>query len=148
MPKSAGHDYEVGYGRPPAEGRFKKGASGNPRGRPRESRNISLLLEQELSSKVSVNENGRRRTITKLEGMVKQMVNRALAGNDRAVRLILEQTSGIDHSETRFREHDGRISIKFAQEVMAEVDAQRARRALEIGGPPASDRAERAAPPK
>lgn len=27
--------YEVGYGRPPAERRFKPGASGNPRGRPR-----------------------------------------------------------------------------------------------------------------
>ncbi len=27
--------YEVGYGRPPAQHRFRKGASGNPRGRTR-----------------------------------------------------------------------------------------------------------------
>ena len=28
-------DYEVGYGRPPKSGQFKKGQSGNPKGRPR-----------------------------------------------------------------------------------------------------------------
>lgn len=32
-------DYEVGYGKPPAETRFKKGQSGNPNGRPKGSRN-------------------------------------------------------------------------------------------------------------
>ena len=30
--------YVVGYGKPPAEYRFKKGQSGNPRGRPRKAK--------------------------------------------------------------------------------------------------------------
>ena len=31
--KSPRADYEVGYGRPPVHSRFRKGQSGNPRGR-------------------------------------------------------------------------------------------------------------------
>lgn len=37
-------DFDVGYGKPPAKHRFKKGASGNPRGRPKGSRNQSRPL--------------------------------------------------------------------------------------------------------
>jgi Family of unknown function (DUF5681) len=33
----ARRDYEVSYGRPPKRSRFRKGLSGNPRGRPRKS---------------------------------------------------------------------------------------------------------------
>ena len=32
-------DYEVGYGKPPKDSRFKLGQSGNPNGRPKGSRN-------------------------------------------------------------------------------------------------------------
>ena len=28
-------DYDIGYGKPPEDTRFKKGQSGNPRGRPK-----------------------------------------------------------------------------------------------------------------
>jgi len=34
------NDYEVGYKKPPKQGRFKKGQSGNPRGRPSGTKNL------------------------------------------------------------------------------------------------------------
>ena len=37
LPAKAG--YEVGYAKPPTEHRFRKGASGNPSGRPKGARN-------------------------------------------------------------------------------------------------------------
>jgi len=40
-------DYEIGYGKPPAGRRFRKGQSGNPRG-PR-SKNLSALLVAALN---------------------------------------------------------------------------------------------------
>ena len=39
--------HEVGYGKPPKAHRFKPGRSGNPRGRPKGSRNKGRLLQFE-----------------------------------------------------------------------------------------------------
>jgi hypothetical protein len=76
---------EVGFGKPPAHTRFAKGRSGNPRGRPKGSSNLATLLEQELNAPVPINENGQRKTVTKLHAAVKQLVNKAASG--RAPRL-------------------------------------------------------------
>jgi hypothetical protein len=76
----------VGYGTPPEGTRFKKGVSGNPRGRPKGSLNVATVLTRTLREKVAINENGRRRTVTKLEAALKQLVNQAAAGDLRALR--------------------------------------------------------------
>jgi len=82
--------YEVGYRRPPASGRFRPGTSGNPRGRPKGSRNFITLLEQELNKTISVTENGRKRKLTRLQAIVKRMVSSALNGDQRALLNLLE----------------------------------------------------------
>jgi len=63
--------YEVGYGKPPRHTRFKKGQSGNPRGRPCGSKNLSSLLSEALNEPVIVAENGRRRKISKRQAIIK-----------------------------------------------------------------------------
>src|SRR2546430_13671820 len=73
-------DYPVGYGRPPRQTRFRKGQSGNPMGRPKGAKNLATLIGQVLKEPVVVSENGRRKKITKREAMLKQLVNRAAAG--------------------------------------------------------------------
>ena len=65
---------------------FKKGVSGNPRGRPKGSLNVATVLTRTLREKVAINENGRRRTVTKLEAALKQLVDQAAAGDLRALR--------------------------------------------------------------
>ena len=80
----------VGYGTPPEATRFKKGSSGNPKGRPRGSLNVGTLFIKTLREKVVVNENGQRKTVTKLEAALKQMVNKAASGDIRALRELLE----------------------------------------------------------
>ena len=60
-------DYKVGYKKPPLHTRFKKGQSGNPRGRPRGAKNFSSVLNDALNQPVFVTENGRRRKISKRE---------------------------------------------------------------------------------
>ena len=52
-------DYEVGYGKPPESGRFKKGVSGNPSGRPKKPTDSDSEWRRELTSKVTVIENGK-----------------------------------------------------------------------------------------
>jgi Family of unknown function (DUF5681) len=80
--------YEVGFGKPPEHSRFRKGRSGNPKGRPKGKRNLATVLERTLQEKVVVNENGVRRTVTKLEAAVKQLVNKAAAGDLAALRQL------------------------------------------------------------
>ena len=83
-------DERVGYGRPPFATRFRPGQSGNSRGRPKGARNFSTVIASALSERVAVTENGRRRRITKLEAAIKQLVNRAAAGEARATALLIQ----------------------------------------------------------
>jgi hypothetical protein len=80
----------VGYGKPPKATRFKKGQSGNPKGRPQGSLNVAVVFVKTLRERVVINENGRRRTVTKLEAALKQLVNRAAGGELRALRQLVE----------------------------------------------------------
>ncbi len=91
MPNSRDSDYEIGYGKPPRASQFKPGESGNPRGRPRGSKNFSVLLEEELKQRVTINENGRRRRITKLAAIAKHMVNKSLSGDSRLLQALLNE---------------------------------------------------------
>src|ERR1700730_2267834 len=52
MPRDDGGDFEVGYAKPPRHTRFKRGQSGNPRGRPSEKKNLSTVLEDALAEAV------------------------------------------------------------------------------------------------
>jgi hypothetical protein len=89
MPPDNERDYEVGYGKPPCQTRFKKGQSGNPRGRAPGSKNLSTLLSEALNEPVIVAENGGRRKITKREAIVTQLVNRSATADLRALKILL-----------------------------------------------------------
>jgi uncharacterized protein DUF5681 len=82
-------DYQVGYGKPPANRRFSKGQSGNPKGRPQGARNFSSLLDGALNEKVAVKEDGRLRKISKREAMVKQLANKATSDDHRSIQLLV-----------------------------------------------------------
>lgn len=82
--------YEIGYKRPPKSGQFTKGKSGNSKGRPKGSNNLLTVLEQELGQSIVVNENGKKKTITRLQAMVKRMVAGALTGEQRSLLTLVE----------------------------------------------------------
>jgi len=85
-----GGDYAVGYGKPPRHGGFQKGRSGNPRGRPKGSKNFATLLAEALDEKVQVTEDGKRRLVTKRELVVKQLVNKSAAADLRAIKQLTD----------------------------------------------------------
>jgi hypothetical protein len=81
---------QVGFCRPPEATRFKKGVSGNPKGRPKRSLNVATAFTKALREKVVINEAGQRKTVTKLEAALKQLVNKAASGDIRALRQLVE----------------------------------------------------------
>jgi uncharacterized protein DUF5681 len=86
----------IGYGSPPVATRFRKGVSGNPRGRPKGARNIATVVAATLGERISITENGRRKRITKLDAAVKQLVNRAAGGDARSLQLLLGLVQAIE----------------------------------------------------
>ena len=89
-------DYAVGYGKPPRHSGFQKGRSGNPKGRPKGSKNFATLLTEALDEKVQVTEDGRRRRIAKRELVIKQLVNKSAAADLRAIKQLTDIVQRIE----------------------------------------------------
>ena len=89
-------DYEVGYGKPPKKNQFKKGQSGNPKGRPKQSRSHSVLMEEELGQQIKVKEGNKTITMSKSEAVVKQLINKGIKGDLRAVKIVLDHLQDIE----------------------------------------------------
>lgn len=112
-PNAAG---EVGYGRPPKATQFKPGQSGNPKGRPKGSLNMASVLARALRERVSVTEAGKRRTFTKLEVAVKQLVNKAASGEPRAMQMLV--------SLSQMAEAQTEVAAVVARDALPEDDQQ------------------------
>jgi hypothetical protein len=79
---------QVGYKHPPKETQFKPGVSGNPRGRPKGRVSLSEVLRKALLERVEIRENGRQRMASKLEVVMKQLVNKSASGDMRAIQFL------------------------------------------------------------
>lgn len=87
-------EYQVGYKKPPKEYRFRKGTSGNPKGRARNSaggRGIDVLeaLSAALGTKREAVIDGRAIQLAMDEAIVKKQVQKAVGGHIPSVRLVL-----------------------------------------------------------
>lgn len=87
-PLSSEEGSGVGYKRPPEATRFKKGRSGNPKGRPR-ARHRQVPYDSVLGQMVTVREDGRERRITAAEAFILQLTQKGLAGDSAAARASL-----------------------------------------------------------
>lgn len=88
--------YDVGYGKPPQDSRFKKGRSGNPTGRPKGTRNLETMLERAFQEKVIVTERGKSKKMTKIEVAIRQQMNKAAAGDPKALMLVTALMKGAE----------------------------------------------------
>ena len=87
---------KVGYRNPPKHGQFKKGQSGNAKGRPRGAKGIKTLLAKELGSRITKGADGQQRRVKRSEALVKGLVNDALRGKDRPRDTVLRIADQIE----------------------------------------------------
>ena len=122
--------YKVGYGRPPKASQFKKGQSGNLRGRPRGRRNLATDLAAELGEHVTVREDGRPRRVSKQRALIKSLMAKALGGDVRAVTAFLALYARVitetpeDHGDA-IEQDELQILARFAPRLLKSIRKNR-----------------------
>ncbi len=83
--------YEVGYARPPVQTQFKKGQSGNRKGRPKKRDMTAEELLAILDEPVTVVQQGKKRRMQPVEVTLNRVLKDAVSKkNFRSIRYLLE----------------------------------------------------------
>ena len=122
-------DYEVGYGKPPRSTRFQPGQSGNPRGRPKGSRNLKTDLIEELQETIDIREGNRTRKITKQRAFIKALTNGSIKGNARSSSLLIGTMLRVLDTGANDAEVDDGLTAEEA-EILRDFEARISKRAI------------------
>lgn len=127
---------ETGYKRPPVRSRFKKGQSGNPKGRPTGTRNFKTDVRETLARPVQVTEAGRSRSISTQRAGLERLRDKALRGDHRSLDRLLELAERHGEEETaalaerRFSDQEAEILADYAARIREQAIAEIATGAL------------------
>jgi hypothetical protein len=97
--------HEVGYGKPPKATRFRKGRSGNPKGRPSGDENLLSVFKRMVTKRIKIREGDKSRTITMADAIILQNYKAALQRDQMAmsniIRLAEESGELIDRTDVK-----------------------------------------------
>ena len=91
---------DVGFGKPPRRSRFKAGQSGNPKGRPKGTRNLATQVRAVLGRRIPVLEQGQRRFVSATEALLHRYLALALKGDVKAGAFLLGLLERLQPAET------------------------------------------------
>lgn len=99
----------VGYQNPPTEYRFKKGVSGNPKGRPRKTKaspaasdaddRLSRIIMQEAYRPIQIRENGKTEELPMIQAVIRSLGVSAAKGSFRAQLALTGLVQAIERRE-------------------------------------------------
>jgi hypothetical protein len=91
------NNYEIGYAKPPQETQFKKGVSGNSRGRPRGSKNLLSILNTLANEDIKITKpNGTTIKMPKKAVALLKALNAACSGDTKSLGLLLPHLLAAD----------------------------------------------------
>lgn len=144
-------DYEVGYKRPPKSGQFQKGSSGNPKGRPKASRNARTIVTEAFFKTREVKLEGKKARLSQFEIGIQQIMNKFMTGDHKAVGPVMtlamkflgHEGSVTDEQDSPFlpmlTDSSKRMLARYQSDLLREADVPEAQisRVLERFGLPA-----------
>lgn len=137
--KNGPRDEPTGYGRPPVEHQFKKGVSGNPKGRPKRpkppqvtdplhfaAQPANQIWLEEAYRPVTIREDGKSVTMPLIQAVIRRCLMSAASSNDRfAQRAILQHVGEVEKSirEGRIECFQSMLRYKSEQKALLEEAA-------------------------
>ena len=137
-------NYEVGYGKPPKETRFRKGTSGTTKGRPKGARNtaptlnaerLKAIVREEAYSTVAIRDGVRDVKIPIAQAVVRSLTVNAAKGNARAQRLFTEMLWSTEREDKQLNDEWLDVAMSYKIEWERELD-RRARLGITDLPPP------------
>lgn len=113
-PGAPGATERVGYGRPPVSGRFTKGRSGNPKGRPKGTGkardqtarpgSLDETVLTEAAREIALTDHeGKARSVPMSEVVVKKLVVNAAKGSNPAIRTFVQLFAAAERNSASHR---------------------------------------------
>lgn len=124
--------HEVGYSKPPAHSRFRPGQSGNPRGRPKGSRNratvpgpreerLKAIILEEAYRPISVKDGNRQVTMPMAKAVLRSVAVNAAKGGQWAQRHFTELLSATERDKRREDEELIEAALHYKRSWYAEL---------------------------
>lgn len=114
---SASMENPIGYCNPPKSTQYKKGQTGNKKGRPKGSKNTNTIVTDLLNKKMQIRENGKQKNISAREAMLLAQLQKALKGDLKALHFLLNITNGAeldnDNKERPMSDEEKTMIAKF-----------------------------------
>jgi hypothetical protein len=118
--KPSSKSYDIGYGKPPKNHRFRRGESGNPSGKRRKASapDLKALLERALNKKVRLRQGEQDRILSRGAAGIEQLVDQFAAGDRNARRdlMAVAEKLGIDWTAGHWQAIESALEENVAAE--------------------------------
>lgn len=123
--------YEIGYAKPPTASRFRPGVSGNPRGRPKGSRNrrpalneerMKAIIYDEAYREVSMRDGERTVSVPIAQAVIRALGVKAVKGDHRSQRLFAELLGATERADKMLADEWLDVAMTYKIEWERELD--------------------------